>query len=51
MNKYVVTVELGEDYYESTIVRCDDIFTAISCACDQLNCASEDVISIVKRLS
>ena len=51
MNKYVVTVELGKDYYDSISVRCDDIYSAISCACDSLHCSSEDVVSIVKRLS
>ena len=51
MNKYVVTVELGKDYYESTSVRCDDIYSAIGVACDSLNCTSEDVVSVVKRLS
>lgn len=51
MNKYVVTVELGDDYYEAISVRCDDIYSAVSCACDSLHCSAEDVISIVKRLS
>ena len=51
MNKYVVTVEFGEDYYDSISVRCDDIYSAISVACDSLHCSSEDVVSIVKRLS
>lgn len=51
MNKYVITVELGEDYYDSISVRCDDIYSAISVACDSLHCSSEDVVSIVKRLS
>ena len=51
MNKYVVTVELGEDYYESICVRCADIYSAIQCACDSLNCSSDDIVSIVKRLS
>lgn len=51
MNKYVVTVELSEDYYDSISVRCDDIYSAISVACDSLHCSSEDVVSIVKRLS
>lgn len=51
MNKYVVTVELGDDYYDSISVRCDDIHSAISVACDNLHCSSEDVVSIVKRLS
>ena len=51
MNKYVVTVELGEDYYDSISVRCDDIYSAISSACYSLHCSSEDVVSVVKRLS
>lgn len=51
MNKYVVTVELGEDYYESISVRCNDIYSAISVACDSLRCSFEDVVSVVKRLS
>ena len=46
MNKYVVTVNLGVDYYEATMVRCEDIFSAISCACDQLNCASDDIVNV-----
>ena len=51
MNKYIVTVELGENYYDSTSVTCDDIYSAISTACDSLNCSSEDIVSVVKRLS
>ena len=51
MNKYVVTVELGEDYYESISVICDDIYSAISVACDSLHCSSENIVSVVKRLS
>ena len=51
MNKYIVTVELGENYYESISARCDDIYSAISVACDSLHCSSEDVVSVVKRLS
>ena len=51
MNKYVVTVELGEDYYESISVTCDDIYSAISCACDSLHCSSEDVVGIIKILA
>lgn len=51
MNKYIVTVELGEDYYDSISVRCDDIYSAIGIACDSLNCSSKDVVSVVKRLS
>ena len=51
MNKYVVTVELGKDYYEAISVRCDDIYSAISVACDSLHCSSEDVVSVIKRLS
>lgn len=46
MNKYVVTVELGEDYYDSISVRCDDIYSAISVACDSLHCSSEDVVCV-----
>ena len=48
MNKYIVTVELGEDYYDSISVRCDDIYSAISCACDSLHCSSEYVVSVVR---
>lgn len=48
MTKYIVTVELGDDYYESISVRCDDIYSAIGVACDSLNCSSEDVVSIVR---
>ena len=51
MNKYIVTVELGEDYYDSISVRCDDIYSAISVACDSLHCSSEDIVSVVKILS
>ena len=46
MNKYIITVNLGVDYYEATMVRCDDIYSAISVACDQLNCASDDIVSV-----
>lgn len=46
MNKYIVTVELGEDYYDSISVSCDDIYSAISVACDSLHCSSENIVSI-----
>lgn len=46
MNKYVVTVELGEDYYDSISVRCDDIYSAISLACADFNCAYSQIVGV-----
>lgn len=51
MISWIVTCKLGEDYYDSISVRCDDIYSAIGVACDSLHCSSEDVVSVFKRLS
>ena len=48
MNKYVVTVELGDDYYQSGTYRCDDIVSAIDLACNDYHCVYKQVISVVR---
>lgn len=46
MNKYVVTVELGDDYYESKVYRCNDIDSAITLACADFNCSYRQIVSV-----
>lgn len=48
MTQYVITVKLGEDYYEALKVYADDISEAISEGCNALDCSSSDIVSIVK---
>ena len=48
MNKYVVTVKLGDDYYQSRTYRCDDIVSAIDLACNTYGCLYKEVISVVR---
>lgn len=48
MNKYVVTVELGDDYYQSGTYRCSDIESAMDLACNEYHCAYEQIISVVR---
>ena len=48
MNKYIVTVQLGNNYYESGMYRCDDIVSAIDLACNDYHCVYKQVISVVR---
>ena len=48
MNKYVVIVELGEDYYQSGTQRCIDIESAINLACNDYHYTYEQIVSVVR---
>lgn len=46
MNKYVVTVELSDDYYKSEVYRCNDIDSAITLACADFNCSYSQIVGV-----
>lgn len=48
MNKYIVTVELEEDYYQSGTYRCDDVDSAVNLACNDWHCTYKQIISVVR---
>ena len=48
MISWIVTCELGTDYYDTLRVCCDDISDAIYRACAQLGCTYDSVVSVVR---
>lgn len=50
MTSYIVTVQLGTDYYETLRICCDDITDAIYKVCAQEGCRSDCVVSVVRQV-
>ena len=48
MISWIITCELGTDYYETIRICCDDPTTAINEVCVQLNCSYSDVVSVTR---
>ena len=48
MTSWIVTCDLGIDYYETMRICCDDPTTAINEVCVQLNCSYSDVVSVTR---
>ena len=48
MISWIITCELGTDYYESMRIHTDDPTTAINEVCVRLGCSYSDVVSVTR---
>ena len=48
MISWIVTCDLGTDYYDTLRVPCDDVYDAIYRACAQFGCTADCVVSVTR---
>lgn len=48
MTSWIITCDLGTNYYESLRIPCDDVCEAIYRACAQFGCTSDCVVSVTR---